>query len=204
MDRSEDKHLAKRMLSGEQRAFDEFFNGYFDRLYRFALVRLDHDADAAEDVVQQSLYKAVEKISLYRGEAALFTWLCRICRNTIVDTFRAADRPRGLVVPFEESDEIRLALESLSVTDTDDPQRQALNQQITRLVRVVLDYLPRRYGQVLEWKYIEGHSVKEIAAFLDIAPKAAESTLTRARTAFKEGFAALGLGDALKASLGEG
>lgn len=203
MNRSEDRHLAKRMLSGEQRAFDDFFNGYFDRLYRFALVRLDHDADAAEDVVQQTLCKAVEKIGLYRGESALFTWLCRICRNTIVDTFRAGDRPRGLVIPFEESDEIRLALESLAAIEDDDPQRQMLNLQITRLVRVVLDYLPRRYGQVLEWKYIEGRSVKEIAASLHVGPKAAESILTRARNAFRDGFAALGLGDALRTSLGE-
>jgi RNA polymerase sigma-70 factor (ECF subfamily) len=204
MDVDDDKRLAKRMLDGEQRAFDEFFNGYFDRLYRFALVRLNHDADLAEDIVQQTLCKAVEKISLYRGESALFTWLCRICRNTIVDTFRAAGPTHAQVVPFEENEEVRLALETVSAIRTDDPVQGSMNEELTRLVRVVLDYLPRRYGQVLEWKYIEGHSVKEIAGYLGVAPKAAESTLTRARNAFREGFAALGLGDALPAHLGEG
>jgi RNA polymerase sigma-70 factor (ECF subfamily) len=204
MDLTDDKHLAERMRSGDQRAFDEFFHGYFDRLYRFALVRLNHDADAAEDVVQQTLCRAVEKITLYRGESALFTWLCKICRNMIVDSFRATDRPRGQVIPFEETDEIRLALESLSAMQDEDPEQSAINLQLTRLVRVVLDYLPRRYGQVLEWKYIEGHSVKDIAEFLGIGPKAAESTLTRARNAFKEGFSALQFGEALASSLGEG
>jgi RNA polymerase sigma-70 factor (ECF subfamily) len=204
MDLSDDKRLAERMLDGDARAFDEFFNGYFDRLFRFALVRLNHDEMAAEDIVQQTLCKAIDKIAQYRGESALFTWLCRICRNTIVDSFRAADHPKGDVVPFEETDEIRTALESLSALDTDDPQQEMLNQQIKRLVRVVLDYLPRRYGQVLEWKYIEGYSVKEIAGALGVAPKAAESTLTRARNAFRDGFAALELGDALRLNLGEG
>lgn len=204
MDLSDDKRLAERMLNGDQRAFDEFFNGYFDRLYRFALVRVNHDEDMAEDVVQQTLCRAVEKISQFRGDSALFTWLCRICRNIIVDTFRSADRIRGQAIPFEDSDEIRLALESLSAMNANDPHQDAVNQQIKRLVRVVLDYLPRRYGQVLEWKYIEGYSVKEIAAYLGVAPKAAESTLTRARTAFKEGFAALGIGEALQINLGEG
>ena len=85
-----------------------------------------------------------------------------------------------------------------------DPEQNAINQQLTRLVRVVLDYLPSRYGQVLEWKYIEGHSVNDIAGFLDVGPKAAESTLTRARHAFREGFSALQFGDALATSLGEG
>jgi len=204
MDQSDDQRLAQRMLRGEQRAFDEFFNSYFDRLFRFALVRMNRDAAAAEDVVQQTLCKAMEKIGLYRGESALFTWLCRICRNTIVDTFRAADRPRGEVVPFEENEEVRLALESLSALESDDPQQHMINEQLSRLVRVVLDYLPRKYGQVLEWKYIEGHSIVEIAGFLGIAPKAAESTLTRAKAAFRDGFAALGLGDTLRANLGEG
>jgi RNA polymerase sigma-70 factor (ECF subfamily) len=200
---TEDMQLARRMLDGDQRAFDEFFHGYFDRLFRFALVRLNHDADATEDVVQQTLCKAIEKISLYRGESALFTWLCRICRNTIVDTFRASGQARVRIIPFEENEEIRLALESISALRADDPQDNAVNAQVRRLVRVVLDYLPRRYGQVLEWKYIEGLSVKEIADKLGIAPKAAESTLTRARNAFRDGITALGLSEALPTGLGE-
>jgi RNA polymerase sigma-70 factor (ECF subfamily) len=203
MNLTDDKRLAERMLQGEQRAFDEFFHGYFDRLYRFALVRLNHDADTAEDIVQQTLCKAVEKIALYRGESALFTWLCRICRNTIVDSFRESPQARATIVPFEENEEIRLALESISALQTGDPQQNAINEQLTRLVRVVLDYLPRRYGQVLEWKYIEGHTVKEIAGFLGVAPKAAESTLTRARLAFRDGFSALGLGQSLPVNAGE-
>ena len=204
MDITDDKRLAKRMLEGDDRAFDEFFNGYFDRLFRFAVIRLNDDADAAEDIVQQTLCKAIDKIGQYRGDSALFTWLCRICRNTIVDSFRATDRPRGQVVPFEDSDEIRLALESISAINLGDPEEGTASQQIKRLVRVVLDYLPRSYGQVLEWKYIEGLSVKEIAAHLGVGTKAAESTLTRARNAFRDGFTALGLSEALEVSLGEG
>ena len=128
-----DRSLAQRVAGGDQRAFDEFFREYFPRLYRFALVRLNQDADAAEDVVQQTLCRAVEKISQYRGESALFTWLCRICRNTIVDSFRATDRPRGQVIPFEETDEIRMALESLSSLDTGDPQSPDLPTIVARL-----------------------------------------------------------------------
>jgi RNA polymerase sigma-70 factor (ECF subfamily) len=204
MDLSDDKRLAARMCQGEPRAFDEFFNGYFDRLYRFALVRLNQDADAAEDVVQQTLTRAVQKISLYRGESALFTWLCRICRNTIVDSFRAAGRAQRETVPFEDNEEVRLALESISAMTTEDPAVCTANDQLRRLVRVVLDYLPRRYGQVLEWKYIEDLSVKDIAVRLGVAPKAAESMLTRARSAFREGIAALGLAGSLPARFGEG
>lgn len=199
---SDDCRLVKRMLAGEQRAFDEFFNCYFDRLYRFALLRLGNDSDAAEDVVQQALCRAVQKLDQFRGDAALFTWLCRICRNAIADSFRAKDRPRGQAVPFEDSEEIRAALESLSAMPVDDPAQSLMNEQLGRAVQAVLDYLPNRYGDILEWKYMQGLTVKEIAARLRIKPKAAESMLNRARNAFREGFASIAHTDWVAAGLG--
>lgn len=190
------------MVAGEQRAFDDFFNRFFDRLYRFALTRVGQDTHTAEDVVQQTLCRAVQKIDLYRGEAALFTWLCQICRNTIADTFRAKDQLKGEAVPFEDNDEIRAALESLSALPDDDPQQHVVGEQLCRLVHVVLDHLPSRYGDVLELKYIQGLSVKEIAAAMQIGPKAVESLLARARVAFKDGFAAVGTDELLEGVAG--
>lgn len=202
MELDDDRELVRRMLSGEQRAFNEFFNAYADRLYRFALVRLSDDTAAAEDAVQQTLCRAVEKLDQFRGEAALFTWLCRICRNAIADAFRAKDRPRGVVVPFDDTEEIRQALEAISAIPAEDPQDIAISAQLEGAVRAVLDYLPRRYGDVLEWKYIQGESIKEIAVRLGVAPKAAESMLNRARAAFREGFHAVAKADVVQLALG--
>lgn len=202
MELNDDQRLVQRMIAGEQRAFDDFFNRYFDRLYRFALTRVGHDAHTAEDVVQQALCRAMQKIGLYRGEAALFTWLCQICRNVIADTFRSRDQLRGEVVPFEDSDEIRAALESLSALPADDPHQNLVGEQIYHFVHVVLDHLPTRYGDVLELKYIQGMSVKEIADKLQIGPKAVESLLARARAAFKDGFAAVGTDELLEGVTG--
>ena len=61
-------------------------------------------------------------------------------------------------------------------------------QDLSERVRVTLDLLPRPYGDVLTWKYIEGLSVVEIAERLGSTAKAAESLLTRARVAFRDGF----------------
>lgn len=186
-----DKALVARVVAGDESAFDEFFHQYFDRLYRFALVRLHHDADLAEDAVQQTLCKAIEKLRTYRGEAALFTWLCQICRNVITDSYRARDRESQRSVVFEDSEEIRAALELLGATDFEDPMQSARRAEAGRIVQLILDHLPGRYGDVLEWKYVQGLSVNEIAERLHLGPKAAESLLTRARDAFREGFAAL-------------
>jgi len=53
---------------------------------------------------------------------------------------------------------------------------------------VTLDLLPGNYSDALEWKYIDGLSVVEIAERLRLSYKAAESLLTRARQAFREQY----------------
>ena len=84
--------------------------------------------------------------------------------------------------------EVRAALESLAAAEGSGPDEAARRGEIKRFVQVTLDSLPPRYGNALEWKYIEGLSVKEIADRLAVGPKAAESILTRARQAFRDGF----------------
>ena len=84
--------LARRVIAGEESAFEEFFSAYFPRLYRFARVRLGGNDDGAEDVVQTTLIKALEKLHTYRGEADLFTWLCTFCRWEIAAWFKRTGR----------------------------------------------------------------------------------------------------------------
>ena len=95
--------LVRRMLTGEERAFTAFFEGYFARLYRFALPRLNADAQATREVVQSTLTKAMRRLADFRGEAALFTWLCQICRREVVDYLRAHKRYSDRVVLIEDS-----------------------------------------------------------------------------------------------------
>ena len=180
--------LVARVLAGEEAAFEEFFQTNFPRLYRFALSRLGYDEDAAEEVVQGTLCKAIGKLDTYRGEAALFTRLCTFCRHEMSAHFKQLKRkPISLE---EASPEVRSVLESLAQT-LDDPEESLHHSEISRLVQVTLDDLPPKYGDALEWKYIHGLNVKEIAERLTIGPRAAESLLTRARAAFRDGFESL-------------
>src|SRR5262245_14915156 len=174
------------MLSGDERAFNAFFEGYFPRLYRFALPRLAGDVEACKEVVQTSLTKAVRALESYRGEAALFTWICQICRRQIADYVRSHRRHADRVVLIDDSAEVRAALDALEAPASDEPMHRYDTSETRRLVQSVLDRLPPSYGDVLEWKYIEGRSVEEIGAKLGIGHTAAQSLLARARTAFRE------------------
>jgi len=172
-----DRDLVRRMLGGEERAFTEFFDGHFSRLYRFALPRLGRDADAAEEVVQAVLCKAISAMRSWRGEAALFTWLCTFCMHEIGSHYRQSGRrpePLGLI---EDGPAMIVA---------DETRRS----EVAMLVHATLDGLRDGYGDVLEWKYVLGLSVDEIALRLGVSPKAAESLLTRARQAFREAYPA--------------
>lgn len=187
----QDKKLVKQLLTGDARAFDRFFDENFARLYRFALTRLSDDPDAAREVAQITLTRALRKLHTYRAESALFTWLCAICRNETSDWLAKQGRYREHIVLTEDFAEIQAAVDSFHAPEQMSPDRHYRRVELLRLIQVALDKLPARYGDVLEWKYIEGHSIKEISARLDIGPEATQSLLARAKRAFADVYTSL-------------
>jgi RNA polymerase sigma-70 factor (ECF subfamily) len=185
-----DRALARRLIAGDQSAFEQFFADYFPRVYRFARARLGGSEDAAEEVVQTTLIKALAKIHTYRGEAALLTWLCTFCRHEIAAWHERTGRTPEVALD-DDGQDARAVLDALALLSQDDPERALDRSQLCQLVHATLDLLPPRYGDALEWKYIEGLSVEEIAGRFGLGYKAAESLLTRARQAFRDGFSTL-------------
>ena len=182
----DDARLVHQMLRGDERACDEFFDAYYDRVFRFA-ARRTGDGELAEDIAQATLVQAMRRLETWRGEAALFTWLCTICRRELMAHWtRARRQPPPLTL--EDDAEVRAVLEQLAET-RDGPERALQRRQLADLVQATLDCLPGRYGDVLEWKYIDGLAVSEIAGRLQSTPKAIESMLSRARQAFRDAFA---------------
>ncbi len=187
----EDRKLARRLKAGDERAFHQFFDDHFARLYRFVLSRTGHDEEAACEIVQSSMSKALRNIGRYRAEAALFTWLCSIARNETIDWARRNAKYRETIVHTEDSPEIRAAVDSFLAPAANEPSRNMRAQELRRLIQVALDHLPPNYGNALEWKYIQGHSVKQIAVWLGVSPDAAQSLLARAKRAFAEVYTEL-------------
>ncbi len=180
---SADQKLVQRLLKRDERAFEQFFNTYFSRLFRFALTRVDGHEDQAEEATQRALCKALDKLATYRGEAPLFSWLCTFCRHETYALVK--DQLRDAVPVAEEDPVIRSALEMLSGPQQMDPQRLLGKADVERIVHQTLDSLPTLYSRLLEWKYFHGLSVKEIAQKIDKGNKATESLLTRSRAAFR-------------------
>ncbi|MET0292436.1 MAG: RNA polymerase sigma factor [Steroidobacteraceae bacterium] len=193
-----DQQLVRGLRAGDERAFDAFFNTYLPRVYRFVLTRVERDETTAEEVSQTVLTRAIQRIGAYRGEASLFTWVCQIARNEITDLWRVRQRRAQVEVLAEDNPHIAAALESMESDPAWRPDTQGSRAETTRLVQVALDSLPGSYGNALEWKYIDGYSVAEIADRLGLSVVAAQSLLSRARLAFKEAFGTLGGADELE------
>jgi RNA polymerase sigma-70 factor (ECF subfamily) len=183
----QDRKLAADLAAGDQAAFDRFFKEYFPRLFRFTLSRVDRDADLAEEIVQRTMCIVVRKIGSFRGEAQLFTWLCQICRNETNAVFRKRNLEPQDDIPIEDHPDVQAALESVAADDFR-PETARRREEIAHFVHVTLEHLPANYATALEMKYVQGHSVNEIAVRLGVGDKAAESVLSRARVVFKERF----------------
>jgi RNA polymerase sigma-70 factor (ECF subfamily) len=186
----EDRQLVDRLLAGDRAAFDAFFNDYYPKLYRFVKRRLPRDPATAEDIAQGTLCRALESLRSFRGEAALMTWLCTLCRREMSARWRETRAFADAPELAEDDPEIRAALESLLAGEVD-PLQASTRAQVRETIRTALDYLPAPYADVLEWKYVLEMSVADIAARLGRSAKATESLLTRARDAFREAFVLL-------------
>jgi RNA polymerase sigma-70 factor (ECF subfamily) len=178
---ADDLKLARSLIAGDEKMFNQFFEQFFPRLYRFAYSRMS-DESIIEDVVQTTLMNAMRSMKNYRGEASMFTWLCQICRNEIAMTYRKLGKSVPTVTA--DDDAIRPILESLE-SESATPEQHYFDVEAQKLITEVLDFLPGNYGKALEWKYVLGLSVVEISNRLELTELATQSLLARARTSFR-------------------
>ena len=61
-------------------SFDRVYKTYFDPVYRYALT-LTGDSHAAEEITQETFFKAMRSLKQFRGECSLKSWLCAIAKN---------------------------------------------------------------------------------------------------------------------------
>lgn len=175
--------LVRRAASRDPAAVRQIVRQHNQRLYRLARAVLRNDADA-EDALQEAYLKAFTHLHRFRGEASLSTWLSRITLNEAASRLRrrkrlkrtAVDRPDSAsqIIPFP----IR--------NGSDDPERTMAQRQILHLVEQATDTLPQPFRLVFVARVIEGLSVEETAALLDLQPSTVRTRLHRARKMVKE------------------
>jgi RNA polymerase sigma-70 factor, ECF subfamily len=188
----QDDRLVKRLLARDEAALREFFDEYFGRLYRFAFARLRGNAALAEDAAQATLMRGLRGLPGFRGQASLFSWLAQICRNEIADLVEKAARISAHTTSLDAEGAMRDAAHAVADANAGGEVALARGERL-KVIRLVLDELPGRYGEMLELKYIEEWNVERIAARVGLSFEAAQSQLQRARIAFRSALQLRGI-----------
>lgn len=186
---SADLAVRDALVAGDRQAAESFFERHLGTLYEFVHYRVGGNRAIAEDLVQDTLLTALERLGAFDGRSSLHTWLCGIAKNKI-RAFRRRQRPALMEDVLAEADpEIEAILMAI---DQEPLPEEALEREETKeLVGATLSSLPPDYREALVQKYVEELSTADIAARAGKNEKAAESTLHRARTAFGKVFTLL-------------
>lgn len=175
-----DAQLVIEARKRNSEAWTALYERYLPLVWRYAYA-LIRDVHLAEDIVSEAMLALVKGIhTLDKEEPKISAWLRAVVRHKLADHHRRAYRLQDRLVQVEA--DIRSALPSLSPS-------QPLEQEETRdQVLAILEELPDRQRLALEWKYVDGLRVREIAERLGETEKAVEATLYRARREFRRRF----------------
>ena len=160
-----DEQLVCEYANGNNEAFDTLLIRYKQRLcsYIFQMVR---DRDLADDIFQETFIKAITTIrqGRYSDMGKFSAWLYRIARNLAVDSFRAEKGEN--VVSADDADYDVLNRRELAEDTIEDVM---VDLQIEEDLRRLVDRLPDVQRQVLEMRYYQDLSFKEIAEITGVS-----------------------------------
>jgi RNA polymerase sigma-70 factor (ECF subfamily) len=188
-----DEAWKRRALAGNRDAVDTLATEALAPLYRFCYYRVGRRHDDCEEVVQETLVKAIRDLHRYepaRSGDDVFPWLTGLARNEIHRVLNRHKASASLEQFWQRMDDhLRTLFGALDCEPFDDG---LLEREETRdMVNATMSQLPAHYRYALEAKYVLGQSVRDIAAAVKTSEKAIESQLTRAREAFRSTFLAL-------------
>ena len=152
-------------------SIDQIYQTYFDPVYRYAL-SLSEDAHIAEEITQETFFRAFRRLDSFRGDSDAATWLCAIARNLVTDEQRRHGR---LGVFPEEATARDPGVEDVAV-ERDDSFR----------IHMALHAMEEPYREVFELRVFGELSFQQIGQIFARTENWARVTYHRARVKLKE------------------
>jgi RNA polymerase sigma-70 factor (ECF subfamily) len=153
-------------------------------LYRFA-IRLTKNATDAEDLLSDTIMKAIERLNSLDNPEKMKSWLFRIMNNRFIDEQRQKKNFRMTELPREsnEEDEFSLfeQLENSSIAEGDDPEKEFIHKLMDEDIKKAIDALPEDFRVAISLCDIEGFPYPDIAEILQIPIGTVRSRIARAR-----------------------
>lgn len=183
-----ERELIKRAKNGDFSAFAELIAPEKARIFGLALKMTGNRSDA-EDVMQDSLIKAIDNIDRFREESSFGTWLYSIAlnqaRSLIAKQKQIELKPIEDYLPAGTEDDLH-GTGSQRLFDWQDPHKLLENQELRTIIEQGLSELPPKYREAFLLRYYEQLSIKEIAELIGESVAAAKSRVLRARLALRD------------------
>jgi RNA polymerase sigma-70 factor, ECF subfamily len=176
-----DEEVVARVLAGETGMFEVVMRRHNQRLYSVARAILRNDGEA-EDVMQDAYVRAYEHLNQFAGRAKFSTWLTRIAVHEALARQRRGNRYQELEPMSEREGDPMDRFASL----TPNPEQQASNSEIRRLLEEAVDNLPDSYRTVFMLRDIEEMSTTDAADVLEITEENVKVRLHRARALLRK------------------
>jgi RNA polymerase sigma factor (sigma-70 family) len=182
-----------RALQGDAAAVQGLTDAVLQPLFRFCFYRLARNRHLCEEVVQETLVRALYGLNNYdptRSDNNIFPWLTGLARNEIHRVLNREQAGVSLEAMWARMDRELLAV--FARLEAEPFGEDLLVREETReLVNATMSQLPAPYREALEAKYVTGQSVRAMAQTRGVSEKTVESQLVRARKAFRATFLAL-------------
>lgn len=155
--------------------FEELYRTYFSDVYQY-IRKLSGSGHMAEEITEETFYKALRKIESFRGDCDIRVWLCQIAKNSYYSHLRKSGR--------------QISLEDAALQDTADPEGTVDERLTTHdeadQIRILLHTLSDPYKEVFMWRVFAELSFKEIGRLYGKSDNWACVTYHRARNMLKE------------------
>lgn len=175
-ERCTDEEIVARVRAGDTALYEIIMRRYNQRLYRIA-VAIVRDGSEAEDVMQDAYVRAYQHLDQFAARAPFSAWLTRIAVHEALGRLRQRDR----YVPIKDDEtEGELGMTE-AISTLPDPEQNTSRAEIRQLLEDVVLSLPDHYRTVIMLRDIEGLSISEIAAALDLTEQNVKVRLHRGR-----------------------
>ena len=183
-----DEFIVERMRQGDDKAFEEIVELYWDRIYSRVLQLLKNPQDA-EEVTQDAFLRAHRGLSNFRGDAAFSTWLFQIATNLAHNRYwywwrRKRDVSLSLDQTIGQDSETTLV--DVIPDEKDGPGDETLTNELARRVEECLPKLSRKHRDILYLRIKNNLSYEEIAQKLGIRVGTVKSRIARARESLRD------------------
>lgn len=153
--------------------FENIYSEYYDMVFNYVL-SLCHDKYWAEEITQETYFKALRKIKTFRGECKLSVWLCQIAKNTFYTM--AKRRQRQTDHPFD------------AIPSEENLEQQLLDKDAAFQLHIILHALAEPYKEVFWMRTFGELSFQDIGRLMGKTESWARVTYHRAKMKLKEGI----------------